>query len=160
MSCACFNDIDFCLFRSILNKVYNILTASTDVSNTGEGCRGISLSDFMKLMQCYKPMRGIQILNFSDYVKLSDRPLMSTVHNHIHGHDIITSAESEVLCMFKVLIGSNNQDQVQMHNKTISRERFLTLYEMRDLRWRQARSIEQVLDNFLPMSWDHTYTCR
>ena len=119
--------------------MYNILTASTDVSNTAEGCRGISLSDFMKLMQCYKPMRGMQI-NISD-LKLSDRPLMSRVHNHIHGHDnIIMSAESEVLCMFKVLIRSNNQDQVQIHNQTISRERFLTLYEMRDLRWRQART--------------------
>ena len=52
----------------------------------------------------------------------------------------ITSVESEVLCMFKVLVGSNNQDQIQIHNQTIGRERFLTLYEMRDLRWRQART--------------------
>ena len=50
------------------------------------------------------------------------------------------SVESEVLCMFKALIGTNNQDQDRVHNQTISREKFLTFYEIRDLRWKQVRT--------------------
>ena len=51
-----------------------------------------------------------------------------------------TPSESEVLCMFKALVGTNHQDEGQIHNQTISRERFLTFYEMRDLRWKQERA--------------------
>ena len=67
------------------------------------------------------------------------------------------SAESEVLCMFKVLVGSDNQDQVQIHNQTISRERFLTWYEMRDLRWRQVRSRTSLRSHFTNAMGPHLY---
>jgi hypothetical protein len=136
MCCMLLNYWYWRLFRSILNKVYNILTAPTNVSNTTEGGRGISLSVFTKLMQCYKPMRGSY-----EITKCISIALIGTVRYHIHGHDIIMSVESEVLCIFKVLVGCNNQDQDQIHNQTISRERFLTFYEVRDLKWKQARTI-------------------
>ena len=61
--------------------------------------------------------------------------IYTIIMSHYH-----TFVESEVLCMFKALVGIDNRDQDHVHNQTISRERFLTFYDMRDLRWKQERS--------------------
>ena len=125
--------------RSVLNKVYNILTASNNVSNTAEGGRaGISLLDFMKLMRHYQQRKG---MDAHLTVKLS-KPQHWPAQNTIRCMSLcLTPSESEVLCMFKALVGTNCQDEgSQIHNQTISREKFLTFYEMRDLRWKQERA--------------------
>ena len=49
------------------------------------------------------------------------------------------------MCMFKAMLGSNNQQRQQSHDQTITRESFLSFYEVRDLKWKQVKYLNNII---------------
>lgn len=51
----------------------------------------------------------------------------------------MSAVESEVMCMFKAML--DKEDQQELQDQTISKEKFLGFYEVRDLKWKQVNPI-------------------